>query len=173
MPDPEDALRDLADEEGDEFEDDAEDDSGSSIELDALAEASAALSASGLERVNEADLDAYSSPMSSASRSGSGQRRVARPDVGNIGLQGAAIPALIAIGLIMLLLGVWAILYQAGVEDMPMTDRTNAQQLGIIGLLGLPLSLCLFAGAAFYFFQYRKAKRKLDAWEAKDGENEV
>ena len=83
-----------------------------------------------------------------------------------IGIRTAAIPVLITVALVMLALGVWGIMVKAGNDTLPMADQDNAQQLAIVGLVGLPIGILLFASAGFMFYMVGKDKAKLARWEA-------
>jgi hypothetical protein len=53
-----------------------------------------------------------------------------------------------------------------------MADQGNAQQLAIIGLVGLPIGILLFASAGFMFYMVGKDKQKLARWESLHGEDD-
>lgn len=127
-------------------------------DLDELAEASA----SAMAALSGSRSAAYDPAAASSSR----RRRLTKPDEGMMMLRLGSVPVVGTVGLFMLALGVWGLMVRGGNTTLPMADRPNADQLAIIGLLGFPLGLCLLAGALFFFLQYRKDKRKLDAWEA-------
>lgn len=104
-------------------------------------------------------------------RSGAKRRRRPQPpDVGAIGIRTASIPVLITMGLVMFALGAWGILVMAGNESLPMADQANADQLAILGLVGLPIGVLLFASAGFMFYMVGKDKQKLAKWEARHEE---
>jgi len=119
------------------------------------------MSANALAHLSGTESAAYDPPARSTSR----RRRIAKPDVGMIAFRTAAIPVLITVGLVMIALGVWGIMVKAGNTTLPMADQPNAPQLAIMGLVGLPVGLLLFAGAGFFFYTVGKDKQKLAAYE--------
>ena len=201
MPDPEDALRDLAaaSASGDEPIDLEENESVDAA--DALASSgrpaspidhqptsakrpdapptierdASEMSANALAQLSGAE----SAPYDPAARSTSSprKRRMHKPDVGMIGMIGmigirqAMIPVLITVGLVMFALGIWGIMIKAGNTGLPMADRPNADQLAILGLVGLPIGVLMFAAAGFMFYMVRKDRAKLAKWEALHGED--
>ncbi|MGB1125382.1 MAG: hypothetical protein ACPG4Q_09260 [Phycisphaeraceae bacterium] len=127
------------------------------------------MSANALAQLSGTESVAYDP----ATRSSSRHKRIAqKPDVGMIGIRTASIPVLITMGLVMFALGIWGIMVKAGNESLPMADRANADQLAILGLIGLPIGILMFASAGFMFYVVGKDKRKLERWEAKYGEEE-
>ena len=94
------------------------------------------------------------------------------PDVGMIGIRQASIPVLITMGLVMFALGIWGILVKAGNDTLPMADQPNADQLAILGLIGLPIGILMFAAAGFMFYVVGKDKKKLAKWEALHAEHD-
>ncbi|MBX2853036.1 MAG: hypothetical protein KTR15_14970 [Phycisphaeraceae bacterium] len=128
------------------------------------------LSANALAQLSGTESAAYDPGMHS--NSSRRKRRMQKPDTGMIGVRTASIPVLITMGLIMIALGVWGILVKAGNDTLPMADQGNAQQLAIIGLVGLPIGVLLFASAGFMFYMVGKDKAKLARWEALQEEDE-
>lgn len=127
------------------------------------------MSANALAQLSGTESVAYDpGARSSSSRR---KRHMHPPDVGMIGIRTASIPVLITMGLVMLALGVWGILVKAGNDTLPMADQANAQQLAILGLVGLPIGILLFASAGFMFYVVGKDKQKLARWEAKYGKD--
>lgn len=129
------------------------------------------MSANALAQLSDGEASAvdYDPGTRSASKR---KRRVHKPDVGMIGLRQAAIPVLITMSLVMLALGVWGIMVKAGNDTLPMADQANAQQLAILGLVGLPIGVLLLASAGFMFYVVNKDKQKLERWEALHGQDE-
>ena len=127
------------------------------------------MSANALAQLSGTESVAYDPAARSRS---SRKRKMAKPDVGMIGIRQASIPVLITMGLIMLALGVWGIMVKGGNTTLPMATQGNAQQLAIIGLIGLPIGILMFASAGFMIYVVGKDKRKLERWEAKYGEEE-
>ncbi|MFK7790666.1 MAG: hypothetical protein AB8C95_14380 [Phycisphaeraceae bacterium] len=130
---------------------------------------SSEMSANALAQLSGSDAEpvAYDPGMRSTARR---KKRMQKPDVGMIGLRQAAIPVLITMGLVMLALGAWGIMVKAGNDTLPMADQDNAQQLAILGLVGLPIGILLFASAAFMFYMVGKDKQKLARWEEAHGD---
>lgn len=126
------------------------------------------MSASALAQLSGTENVAYDPGMHSGSRR---KKRVHKPDVSMIGMRTASIPVLITMGLVMIALGVWAIMIKAGNETLPMADQPNADQLAILGLVGLPIGVLLFASAGFMFYMVGKDKKKLARWEELHGED--
>ena len=120
------------------------------------------MSANALAQLSGTQSAAYDPSTRSTSR----RKRIPKPDVGMITFRTAAIPVLITVGLVMIALGVWGIMVKGGNTTLPMADQPNAQQLAMLGLVGLPIGLLLFASAGFFFFTVRKDKEKLARWEA-------
>jgi hypothetical protein len=185
MSDPEDALRELAaasasgDEPIDPDELPADDEAASGGRPDSPLAASkpkrpdapptverdeSEQSASALAELSGSASAGYDPSMRSTSNRR--KRRIQKPDVGMIGLRQASIPVLITMGLVMLSLGAWGIMVKAGNDTLPMADQDNAQQLAILGLVGLPIGVLLFASAGFMFYMVGKDKQKLARWEA-------
>lgn len=127
------------------------------------------LSANALAQLSGSESVGYDPAARSTSRR---KRHMHKPDVGMIGMRTASIPVLITMGLVMLALGVWGILVKAGNDTLPMADQGNAQQLAIIGLVGLPIGILLFASAGFMFYMVGKDKQKLAKWEALHGDED-
>ena len=127
------------------------------------------MSANALAQLSGSESAAYDPAAQSTSRR---KRRMHKPDVGMIGIRQAMIPVLITMGLVMFALGVWGIMIKAGNTSLPMADRANADQLAILGLVGLPIGVLMFAAAGFMFYMVRKDKAKLAKWEALHGEDE-
>ena len=127
------------------------------------------MSANALAQLSGSESATYDPAARSTSRR---RRKRHKPDVGMIGLRQASIPVLITMGLIMIALGVWGIMVKAGNDTLPMADQGNAQQLAIIGLVGLPIGILLFASAGFMFYMVGKDKQKLARWEALQEEEE-
>ena len=186
MSDPEDALRDLAaaSASGDEPIElpDAEPvdtgrpdspiagptkrpDAPTAVERDA-----AEMSANALAQLSGTESAAYDP--AARSTSSRRKRRVQKPDVGMIGIRTAMIPVMATVGLVMFALAIWGIMIKAGNETLPMADRANADQLAVLGLVGLPIGVLMFAAAAFMFYMVRKDKAKLARWEALHGEED-
>ncbi|MEM6258408.1 MAG: hypothetical protein AAGC44_13695 [Planctomycetota bacterium] len=126
------------------------------------------MSANALAQLSGSGSAAYDPAARSAS--GRRKRRAAKPDTGAIGIKIASIPVLVTMGLAMLALGVWGILIKAGNTTLPLADLANAQQLAILGMVGLPIGLLLLASAGFMFYIVGKEKQKLARWEAKQRE---
>lgn len=122
------------------------------------------MSANALAQLSGAESVAYDP--GTRSTSSRRKRHMHPPDVGMIGIRTASIPVLITMGLVMFALGVWGILVKAGNDTLPMADQGNAQQLAIIGLIGLPIGVLMFASAGFMFYVVGKDKQKLAKWEA-------
>ena len=118
-------------------------------------------SASALAELSGAMSSVYDPALSSQAR----QRRLAKPDVGMMQFRAAAIPVLITVGLVMTALGVWGVLVMAGNTTLPKADDPNAQQYAVLGLVGGLVGVLLIAGAGFFFSQYQKDKKKLEAYE--------
>ncbi|MEM9348211.1 MAG: hypothetical protein AAGB26_16510 [Planctomycetota bacterium] len=125
------------------------------------------MSANALAQLSGTGSAAYDP--ASRSTSSRRKRRAANPDTGAIGIKIAAIPVLITMGLVMLALGIWGILIKAGNTTLPLADLANAQQLAILGMVGLPIGLLLLASAGFMFYIVGKEKQKLARWEAMEG----
>ena len=125
------------------------------------------MSASALAQLSGSESAPYDPAERSTARR---KRRVQKPDVGMIGMRQASVPVLITIGLVMLALGVWGIMIKAGNTTLPMADRGNAQELAILGLIGLPIGILLFASAGFMLYVVAKDKKKLARWEQLHGE---
>lgn len=121
------------------------------------------MSASALAQLSGSESVAYDPGARSTSRR---KRHMHKPDVGMIGIRTASIPVLITMGLVMFALGVWGIMVKTGNDTLPMADQGNAQQLAILGLVGLPIGILLFASAGFMFYMVGKDKQKLAKWEA-------
>ena len=134
-----------------------------SIEQDA-----SEMSANALAQLSGTESVAYDPGMHSGARH---KKRAHKPDVGMIGIRTASIPVLITMGLVMIALGVWGIMIKAGNETLPMADQPNADQLAILGLVGLPIGVLLFASAGFMFYMVGKDKQKLARWEELHGED--
>lgn len=122
---------------------------------------SAEASASALARLSGSESAPYDPPARSSSR----RRKLKKPDVGMMAFRSAAIPVLMTMGLIMIALGVWGLVVKNGNTTLPLADQPNADQLAMIGLVGLPIGILLFAGAGFFFYQLGKDKQKLAAYE--------
>ena len=129
----------------------------------------AEMSASALAQLSGSESAAYDPGQRSAATRR--KRHLHPPDVGMIAMRTASIPVLITMGLVMFALGVWGILVNAGNDTLPMADQANAQQLAIVGLIGLPIGLLMFAAAGFMFYVVRKDKAKLAKWEALHAED--
>jgi len=121
------------------------------------------LSANALAQLSGTETAAYDPGERSGSRR---KRHLHPPDVGMIGMRQASVPVLITMGLVMLALGIWGIMVKAGNNTLPMADQPNADQLAILGLIGLPIGILMFAATAFMFYVVRKDKKKLAKWEA-------
>lgn len=126
------------------------------------------MSANALAQLSGTESVAYDPSERSASRR---KKRMQKPDVGMIGIRTASIPVLITMGLVMFALGGWGILVMAGNDTLPMATQGNAQQLAILGLVGLPIGILLFASAGFMFYMVGKDKQKLTKWEALHGDD--
>lgn len=141
----------------------ADDEAGKEDSVVDLAELSASQSADALAALSGTESAAYDPAEASEARS----RRIPKPDVGMMQFRSAAVPVLCTVGLMMLALGVWGVLVKAGNTSMPMADKPDAGQYATIALIvGIPLALCLFAGAGFFLYQLGQDKKKLKAWEA-------
>lgn len=136
--------------------------SGSGNDLADLAEASASASASAMAQLSGTESAAYDPAAASISR----QHVHAKPDVGMILFREAAVPVLITVGLVMLVLGLWGVMIKLGNTSLPMADRPDAGKYAIVGMVGLPIGLLLWAGAGFFFVTVRKDKAKLAKWQA-------
>lgn len=128
------------------------------------------MSANALAQLSGTESVAYDpGARSSASRR---KRHMHPPDVGMIGIRQASIPVLITMGLVMFTLGIWGILVKAGNDTLPMANQPNADQLAILGLIGLPIGILMFAAAGFMFYVVGKDKKKLAKWEALHGDHD-
>ena len=178
MPNPEDALRDLAaaSASGDEPIElpDAEPagtgrpdspiagpprrpDAPPAVERDA-----SEMSANALAQLSGSESAAYDPAAQSASRR---KRRMHKPDVGMMQFRAAAIPVLITVGLVMTVLGVWGVLVMAGNTTLPKANEPDAQKYAVLALVGGMVGILLFAGAGFFLYQYLQDKKKLEAYE--------
>lgn len=118
-------------------------------------------SASALAELSGTTSAAYDPGQASATR----RRRVAKPDMGMMQFRAASVPVLITFGLIMGALGLWGVMIKTGSTALPLADRPEAGNYATVALVGLPLALCLVAGAGFFFYQYRQDQKKLAAYE--------
>lgn len=130
------------------------------------------MSANALAQLSGSDSAAYDPGQRSASAATRRKRHLHPPDVGMIGIRTASIPVLITMGLVMFTLGFWGILVKAGNNTLPMAGQPNAQELAIVGLIGLPTGLLMFAAAGFMFYIVRKDKQKLARWQSLHEEDE-
>jgi hypothetical protein len=121
------------------------------------------MSANALAQLSGSESISYDPAERSTARR---KHRVHKPDVGMIGIRTASIPVLITMGLVMLALGVWGIMIKSGNTTLPMAEQANAQELAILGLIGLPIGILMFASAGFMFYVVSKDKKKLARWEA-------
>ncbi|MEO0477676.1 MAG: hypothetical protein AAF085_17160 [Planctomycetota bacterium] len=121
------------------------------------------MSANALAQLSGAESAAYDPGARSTSKR---KKHMHKPDVGMMGIRQAMIPVLITMGLVMLALGVWGIMVKTGNDTLPMADQANAQQLAILGLVGLPIGILMFAAAGFMFYMVGKDKKKLAKWES-------
>lgn len=88
-----------------------------------------------------------------------------KPDTSMMQFRSAAVPVLITVGLIMLALGFWGLLILMGNTSLPLADQPDSKQYAILGIICLPVGLCLLAGAGFFFYQIGLDKKKIAAYE--------
>ncbi|MFN3166609.1 MAG: hypothetical protein ACE37H_06045 [Phycisphaeraceae bacterium] len=140
-----------------------ETDSKTEIELDELSLASA----SALAQLSGSTSAAYDPGHASTAR----RQRVPKPDTSMMQFRIAAVPVLVTVGLLMGALGLWGVLVKAGNTSLPGADRPDADNYALLALVGLPLALCMFAGAGFFLYVASIDRKKLKAYEeAKKGQ---
>lgn len=74
------------------------------------------------------------------------------------GLKMLAVPVLLAVGLLLMVPGCWAVLRLLGV-DVPLSDRPNVDVMAKVMLTCLPIAAILLAGAGFFYAQARAARK--------------
>lgn len=79
----------------------------------------------------------------------------------NIKLKLMAVPALIGVGFLLMLPGIWSILILLDREVIGY-DSSGAKNMAYAMLAAWPLSLFMFAGAGFFFWQVQRMKKQAE-----------
>lgn len=96
---------------------------------------------------------------SSTTRRPAGASRSSSSTASNIKLKLMAVPALVGVGLLLLLPGIWSILIILDREVIGY-DSDGAKTMAYAMLASWPLALFMFAGAGFFFWQVQRAKKE-------------
>ena len=76
----------------------------------------------------------------------------------NTGMKMVAAPALLAVALLLLAIGIWGSLVLMG-KEVWRSDQPGARQIAIAMQACYPIALCLLGGAVLFFMQGRGGKR--------------
>ncbi|MCG8510902.1 MAG: hypothetical protein MI741_16890 [Rhodospirillales bacterium] len=156
-----DALRNMADGEHEEAPDVEHDAAGEIEEGGYLEDEAGDVVASAPEHHEEAAPAAQSSRSRSGSSASARARKAQAKRRNDVKLKSNMIPVLFTMGILMLLIGTWALLVVMKIEGIPLADRPNATGTAMVMLACIPVGLALLGGGVLFAQQVMAAKKKM------------